>query len=91
MSDDLNVQPDLTDPAVLLDECRTLATGMAQQAESVTPGNSTGGHPYPGFFYGKVSRCLEAAAAVIATMVAPKSEPAPAGGESGPPPVKAKK
>jgi len=59
----LNERPDLTDPAVLRQQCEEMADGMAQEAMAKNGRNAFQGHPNPVFFFGRASDLFRAVVA----------------------------
>lgn len=63
---DLNPKLDLTDPAVLRQQCEEMADGMAQQAMAANGRNAFQGHPNPVFFFGRASDLFRAVSKMLA-------------------------
>jgi hypothetical protein len=48
--------PDMSDPAVIAEQCRTLAAGLRQEATASQRGTALSGHPNPDYFF---NRCAD--------------------------------
>lgn len=83
----LNQPPDLTNPAVVAEQCEMLSGAMRQQRMAATAGTAMSGHPYPEQMFDRAERVFAAAAqmlhvaagrpVVVSQPPAEEAEPAP--------------